>query len=579
MTWLRACLVLMVSVLMACSPAAPSAPTAAPAAPKPTAPAAAPQPTAVAAQPTAAQAPAAAPTPAQASGGQIVLSQADDPVTLNPAISALATTVYHSQFVFDGLTRPDKKLRPSPSLAESWEVSPDGLSYTFKLRKGVKFQDGSPFTAQDVKFTWELIAHPDNKAGAQIAGYFGNIEGAAAYRAGSASSISGITTPDENTVQVKLSTPYGPFLAVSAFQPILPRSVYGSIKPEDLGKDKTARSPVGTGPFKLTDWRANDQMVYTANADYWGGKPRVDRLILKTVADSSTLPALLRSGAVDVVGMTTSLPSLEFQSFSDDKTFTVREMAGGWNRYVEFNLVNPLFQDVKVRQALNYAVDRKAIVDGLYLGHARIVNGPIHPESWAYSEPKTQYGYDPEKARSLLAEAGWTPGADGILTKDGQPFSFTLLTYPEFAKDYPLALQDNWRKVGVDAKLQPMEFAAIFAPLYLTGKFDAFAFQMPIGTYSDPSYPLNGYFGSALNRNKYNNPKVDALIKEAADTADEGQRKALYADMIEQLAEDAPHMWPVMPNDIWISTNKVKLPEADLAFLLFVNIKDWARQG
>jgi peptide/nickel transport system substrate-binding protein len=224
-------------------------------------------------------------------------------------------------------------------------------------------------------------------------------------------------------------------------------------------------------------------------------------------------------------------------------------------------------------------VDRKTIVDGLYLCHARIVNAPIHPSSWAYTEPKTQYNYDPEKAKSLLKEAGWSPGADGILTKDGQKFTFNLLTYPEFAKDYPLAMQDNWKKVGVDATLQPMDFAAIFAPLYLSGKFEAFAFQMPIGTYPDPSYPLAGYFGSALNRNKYNNPKVDALIKQAADTADETRRKQSYADLIEQLAQDAPHIWPVMPNDIWVSTAKVKLPEADLAFLLFVNVKDWARPG
>src|SRR5207237_2589859 len=113
---------------------------------------------------------------------------------------------------------------------------------------------------------------------------------------------------------------------------------------------------------------------------YWGGKPKVDRLIVKTVADSATLPSLLRSGAVDVVGMTTALPAIEFKNFSDDKAnFTVREMIGSWNRYVELNLANPLFQDVKVRQALAYAIDRKAIVDGLYLGHARIVNAPIHP--------------------------------------------------------------------------------------------------------------------------------------------------------------------------------------------------------
>ena len=135
------------------------------------------------------------------------------------------------------------------------------------------------------------------------------------------------------------------------------------------------------------------------------------------------------------------------------------------------------------------------------------------------------------------------------------------MTFPEFAKDYPLAMQDNWKKVCVDATLQPMEFAAIFAPLYLSGKFEAFAFQMPIGTYPDPSCPLAGYFGSALNRNNTGNPKVDALIKQAANTGNEAQRKQAYADLIEQLAQDAPHIWPVMPNDIWVASAKVKLPK------------------
>src|SRR5262249_38731118 len=294
-----------------------------------------------------------------------------------------------------GLTRPDKNLRPSPSLAESWDVSSDGLTYTFKLRRGVKFHDGRELTSEDVKFTWELITHPDNRAGAQIAGFFTNIEGAPAYRSGGAPDISGITLPDDYTVRVRLTAPYSPFLAVSAFQPILPKHVYGSANVDSLGQDRTARNPVGTGPFKLTEWRANDQMIYQANTEYWGGRPKIDRLIVKTVADWSTLPSLLRSGAVDVVGMTVALPAIEFQSFRDDRNFTVRELAGGWNRYVEFNLTNPLFADVKVRQALIYAADRKAILDSLYLGHARFVNAPIHPSSWAYTEPKTQYPYDP----------------------------------------------------------------------------------------------------------------------------------------------------------------------------------------
>ncbi len=223
-----------VMLLVACGPATQPAATSAPA--------------------TAPKAPEAKPTaePAKlagkSAGGQIILSGSSEPLTLNPAFTPVSTTIYYSQLLFDGLTRPDDNLRPIPSLAESWQVSPDGLNYTFKLRKGVKFHDGKELTAADVKFTWEVIGHPSNKAGAQIYGFFSRIKGADAFRSGAAKEIGGVTTPDEYTVKVEMQSVYAAFLSISAFQPILPKHVYGAVPVEELEKHASARSPVGTGP-------------------------------------------------------------------------------------------------------------------------------------------------------------------------------------------------------------------------------------------------------------------------------------------------------------------------------------------
>ncbi len=548
-------------LLAACAPSQPAAPPAAekaPAAPK-----------AGEAKPAAQEV-----KPASATGGQIVLSGSSEPLTLNPAFTPVSTTIYYSQLLFDGLTRPDDNLRPAPSLAESWEISPDGLNYTFKLRKGVKFHDGKELTAADVKFTWEVIGHPANKAGAQVAGFFSRIKGAEAYRSGAAKEIGGVTTPDDHTVKVEMQTVYAPFLSISAFQPILPKHVYGAVPVEELEKHATARNPVGTGPFKMAEWKPNEGITLAAHAEYWGGRPKIDRLIVKTVPDAATIPSLLRSGAIDVAGMFNGIPYIEHDAFAKDQNFKVVEMPGYSNRYVEFNLTNPLFQDVRVRRAMIHAIDREGLAKDLLLGHGKVLDTAIHPTSWGYAEPTTNYEHSPDKARALLKEAGWTPGPDGILVKDGTRFSFEM---PTFMTDYPVPLQEQWKQVGIDCKLNQMDFAAMWGPIYLAKKFEAAALHVIIGIYTDPDYPLGGYFHSRLNRNGYNNPKVDELIGKATATLDEGERKRLYAEFQETMAQDAAHMWVFMGNEVWAMNNKISLPNKNLGFLLFTNVKDWAR--
>jgi peptide/nickel transport system substrate-binding protein len=511
----------------------------------------------------------------QGTGGQIVFANTSEPTTLNPAFSPISTVIYFSQFIFDGLTRPDDALRPAPSLAESWEVAPDGLAYTFNLRQGVQFHDGSELTADDVKFTWELIAHPSNTAGAQIYGFFSRISGAEAYRAGEADEITGITIPDPYTVQVEMDRVYAPFLSISAFQPILPRSVYSVVPMEELQDHETARNPVGTGPFKFTEWRPNEHLAFEAHAEYWGGPPKADSLIVQTIPEYASMLSNLRTGAVNVIGMHTGLNAIDIAGFADDPAFSVLEFSGAWNRYVEFNLANPLFQDPLVRRALVHAVDREGMVASLLLGHGEVVDSPITPTSWAYAEPETHYAYDPAQAQALMQEAGWEPGADGILVKDGQPFRFEILTFTNFLEDYPVILQEQWRQIGVDATMEAGDFAAVWGPRYLAGDFDVFAIHQPYGIYTDPAYSLGGYFASELNRNDYESEELDQLIEAGTATVDEAERAEIYAELQEVLVQDAAHFFVISPNDVWATTSNVRLPDKNLGFLLYTNVKDW----
>jgi peptide/nickel transport system substrate-binding protein len=512
--------------------------------------------------------------PAAQTGGQIVFSSGSEPLTMNPAFGTSSDTIYMQQFLFDGLTRPDDNLRPMPSLAESWDVGPGGMSYTFHLRRGVKFHDGREMTANDVKFTWELINHQANKAANYT--FFARVKGAEAYRAGAAPEISGITAPDDYTVHVEMEAPYAPFLSISAFFPIMPKHVYSVVPPEELDKHPTARNPVGTGPFKFTEWRPADSFIMDVHRDYWGGRAKLDRLIVKHVPDPTTLPSLLRSGTVDLVGLYRGVAAVDYDSFAKDSNFRLKEMPGYSNWHVEFNLTNPVFQDIRVRRGLIHAVDREGIVKGFLLGHGQIADTPIHPSSWAYTPPKLRYEYNPDKAKALFREAGWTPGPDGILVKDGQRFSFELAT---FLPDYPELLQEQWRQVGVECRIKRSDFAGFWAPVYLARKHEAAGLHMILGIYTDPEYPLPSYFSSRLNRNGYRSPKVDELIQKATATLDQDERKKLYAEFLEQLVEDAPHMWIAMPNETWGMNTKVRLPDKRLGFLMITNAKDWERVG
>jgi len=508
-------------------------------------------------------------------GGQAVI-YINHPDTLNPAISPVSTTIYNTPFFFSGLTRPADDYQPLPDLAESWTVSPDGLAYTFKLRKDVKFHDGTPFTAEDVKFTWELYSHPENLPGRQIAGFFSRIKGAPDFTAGKAPQIEGIKILDPLTVQVTLTSVYAPFLILSGGQAIMPKAVWKDVPVKQLAAHPASRKPVGTGPFVLDSWTANESIVARAYEGYHLGRPYLDRLISVAAADRTSAFNQLKAGEIDAMGLYASVSVDNYEELRSDPRLEARPVPGLANQYVEFNLRNPLFQDLRVRKALSYATDRKGLREGIWRGQAQHINGPIHPAFWAAKPDTTTFDADPAKARDLLAEAGWRPGPDGILQRDGTRMAFKIQS---IQTDYDVVLQEQWKKVGVAAEVVRMDFGSFWAPLYLAGKTEAAALNLPFGLYLDPDYPLTGYFHSSLNRNKYQNPKIDSLIGQATATLDREKRKQLYWDFQDTLAQDVPHLWLGVPNEIWGINRKLVVPKKPTGYLTIRSIKDWYREG
>jgi peptide/nickel transport system substrate-binding protein len=507
-------------------------------------------------------------------GGQAVI-YVNHPDTLNPIISPVSTTIYNTPFFFNGLTRPGDDYTPLPDLAESWTASPDNKVFTFKLRRDVKFHDGQPFTADDVKFSWELYAHPENVTGRQIGNFFSRIAGAPDWIGGKAREISGIKVVDPYTVEVTLTQVYAPFLTIAAGQMIVPKHVWQSVAVKDFAAHPASRKPIGTGPFVSDSWTTNESIVMRAYDGYHFGRPWLDRIISQAVADQTTGFGLLKAGELDVMGLYASVPIDNYEEARSDPQLEARPLPGLANMYAEFNFRDPLFQDVRVRKALSYAADRKAIRDGLWRGQATHINAPIHPAFWAANLATTTFDADAAKANDLFAQAGWRRGADGILEKEGQKLRFKMQS---IQRDYDVALQDQWKKVGVDAQVERMDFGSFWAPLYLQGKTQLATLNLPFGLYLDPDYPLTGYFHSALNLNKYKNEKIDTLIGQATATENRDERKRIYADFQETLAQDVPHLWIGVPNEIWGIRKGLVIPNKPVGYLTIRAARDWYRE-
>jgi peptide/nickel transport system substrate-binding protein len=429
--------------------------------------------------------------------------------------------------MFEVLVKPDPKTgTPSAGLASSWDGSADGLNWTFHLRPNVSWHDGQPFAADDVKFTFDSVL--DTKTKTPHRSRFGNI---ASYDA-----------PDQNTFRVTLKTPDCPFLLSTMQTPIVPRHLLSASA--DINTDEFNLSrPVGTGPFMFKEWQRSDHLTLVANPKYWNGRPKIDQWVRRTVSDDNVLQALLKTGEIDyatgsfgAMQELSALPHLSMQSVSSPILIT----------YIAYNQDRPMFKDKRVRQALTQALDRQAIVNSLLNGQGDLLDSSLPPVSWAYSANVPKFPYDVAAAKRLLAESGWTPGADGIVQKDGGRLAFSISTNSSNKERASIATiaQDAWSKIGVQVQPDLLETNAFFAKYQQSREWDGIV-AGGAGLTIDPdqtSFWSSKSIPAGTNFAHYSNPQVDQLLDQArtASGCTPEARKPFYEQFQQVLADEQP---------------------------------------
>jgi peptide/nickel transport system substrate-binding protein len=415
-----------------------------------------------------------------------------------------------------------------PGLAESWDISDDGLEYTFHLRQGVNFHDGAPFNADAVVTWYNSIDEgaPGSQYDATKMVYMADFI---------TDWIDTVEAVDEHTVKMTLPRPYAPLLANLA----IPISSIVSPTVVAMGLDKAAVNPSGTGAFKLAnpdDWVRDSQMVLMANPDYWGGAPKVDQLIIKVVPEGSTRLQQVETGEADIAW---ALTPEDIERSRDNPDLVVVEDAGLNTNCVEFNVTKDPFTSKEVRQALNFAINKQELSDGLYNGNMVPAGGVLPPVDWAFNPDLQSYPYDPDKARELLASAGYD---------ESKPLTFTFMAYTIPRGYNPVgdrlatAIQEYWSEVGVQADIQTAEWTQYRADR----RADMFQCSLS-GWQGDNGDPDNFLYSLLAGDSKgagntafYENPDVDDLLTQAQEVSDQDERKQLYYKAEQMIVDDAP---------------------------------------
>ncbi len=470
-----------------------------------------------------------APSFAQTPENVLIVGQIAEPKALDPAAVTAVNDFRILMNVYDGLVRyKSGTLEVEPGLATSWEISEDGKVYTFKLRDGVKFHDGSDFNAEAVKFNFDRMLqedHPYHDTGPFPLSFF-------------FSAVQNVEVIDPMTVRFTLNAPYAPFLSNLAYPTGL------IVSPEAVRKHgkEFGRNPSGTGPFRFAEWKANERVVVERNEEYWEGQAGTRAVVFRPITDANTRTAEMLAGGID---MMVEVPPVALSKFQNDD-YNLLEQAGPHVWFLILNAKEGPFADKRVRQAANYAINKQAIVSDVLEGTAAVAAGPTPPAfAWAYNESLEPYPYDPEKARELLKAAGAegaeltfyvTEGGSGML----DPVAMGT------------AIQADLQAVGLKVKIETYEWNSFLGKVNpgLEGKADMAEMAwmtndpdtLPYLALRTQAWPDKGGFNSGY----YSNPDVDKLLEAARASTDQAERAKLYQQMQTIVQEDAP--WVFVAN-------------------------------
>lgn len=465
-------------------------------------------------------------------GGRILMGSIGEPSNLTPYLSTDSASSEITDLLFVAPLRFDKDLNVVPWAASSYEVLDEGKRLRFQLRDDLKWEDGTPLTADDVEFTYKVMVDPKTPT---------------AY-AENFLTVHKFVKTGRLTFEVFYEKPYARAL-MTWMGAILPKHV---LEGQDLMTTSFARRPVGAGPFRLKSWDAGSKLTLIASDTYFEGRPCLDEVVYRLIPDPSTMFLELRAGRLDMMSLSPQQYLRQTQgSWWEEHWRKYKYLSFGYT-FLGFNLRHAFFQDVKTRRAISLAIDRQSLVTGVLLGQGVPTVGPYKPGTWAYNEKLLPVRQDLDTARRLLAEAGWQDtDNDGVLERDGKAFAFTILVNQGNDQRIKTAIiiQSQLRALGIRVQIRTVEWAAFIKEFVQTGRFDALILGWTIT--QDPDIFDVWHSSKArpggLNFIGYRNAEVDALLLEARSTSDQARRKELYDRMQEILDAEQPYCFLYVP--------------------------------
>ncbi len=492
-------------------------------------------------------------------GDKLITGSIGDASNLIPILATDSASHDITDLVYSGLLKYDKNLNLVGDLAKSFKVSKDHLKITFYLRKNVKWQDGVPFTADDVVFTYKLIMNPKTPT---------------AYRS-DYEYVKTVKKIDNYTVEVIYKRPFAPALSTWTVS-ILPKHL---LEGKNILNSPLKTHPIGTGPFVFKEWDIGQKIELAANNLYYEGRPYLDGYIYRVIPDAATMFLELKAGKIDLM----SLTPIQYKRQTNTKFFKENYRKFCYPTfvytYLGFNLLNPLFKDKRVRQAIAYAINKDEIINVVLLGLGVKATGPYRPDMWYYNPNVKKYPYNPNKARKLLAEAGWKDvDGDGILEKNGRKFEFTIMTNQGNLNRAKTAeiIQKRLSQVGISVKIRIIEWASFINEFINKKRFDAVILGWSTGIDPD-QYDIWHSSKTApgeLNFISFKNKEVDKLLEEGRLTFDKEKRKKIYWKFQEILAEEQPYVFLYIPYSLVIVNKRfrnVKLAPAGITY----NLEKW----